>query len=161
MAYNISTGGQISSPTGAGPSSSTRFEHPPAARPPSGLIPCAMPSSRSSTTIGQVRPTTADYGNDDAPNMSGASRAPDSIERPRDRLYASPRRKRQRIDADRYVWPCRLLRCSDANPSHQIYPRPVWPRFAVGIPLDPAAPAPDSGEGQAEESAEGIPLTEE
>ncbi len=59
-----------------------------------------MPSSRAGTTLGQVRPTTADYGND---THAGSPGVPNSADRQGERLYGSPRRKRQRVNADRYA----------------------------------------------------------
>lgn len=102
MSFNIALEGEASKSAGASGSTGARFMHPPAARPSSGLLPHDMPSSRAGTTLGQVRPTTADYGNDT--HTSAASGVSNSSER----LYGSPRRKRQRINADRYV-KCYLL----------------------------------------------------
>ncbi|KAK4127892.1 hypothetical protein N657DRAFT_234493 [Parathielavia appendiculata] len=89
MAFNIATDGDPSKAMAAAGPSSTRFSHPSASRPPSGLLPYDAPSSRGCTTIGQLRPTAAEHAYDASTSAS------------RDSLQGTPRRKRQRIDADR------------------------------------------------------------
>ncbi|KAK4043491.1 WD40-repeat-containing domain protein [Parachaetomium inaequale] len=127
MSFNIAREGDPSTSATAAGSSSAKFTHPSAARPSSGLLPYGPPSSRSGTTIGQVRPTAADHSNSDPASMR-------SVDSQRERLYGSPRRKRQRIDADRFI-PARSGR--DLQSGFHLIPPPPRPNPERGRPRSP------------------------
>ncbi|KAL2148849.1 hypothetical protein VTH82DRAFT_1996 [Thermothelomyces myriococcoides] len=130
MSFNIARDGQTSRPaTGAG-SSGTKFDHPAGSRPPTGLLPGGPPSNRMGTTLGQHRPSAADYSITEPSNHSSVR----STDTQRDRVYGSPRRKRQRIDADRFI-PTRSGR--DLQSGFHLIPPPPRPLPEKGRPRSP------------------------
>ncbi|KAK4250195.1 quinon protein alcohol dehydrogenase-like superfamily [Corynascus novoguineensis] len=127
MSFNIARDGRTTnSATGAG-SSRTKFDHPPASRPSTGLLPYGSPSSRLGTTIGQLRPSPADHSNSEVPSVR-------STNSQSERVYGSPRRKRQRIDADRFI-PARSGR--DLQSGFHLIPPPPRPTPEKGRPRSP------------------------
>ncbi|SPQ21929.1 37c014de-be3e-4128-ade9-68464010f83c [Thermothielavioides terrestris] len=88
-------------------------------------------SSRASSASRQARSSAAHSGTE---GPGRASDGLDALDKQRERLYGSPRRKRQRIDADRFI-PARSGR--DLQSGYQLIPPPPRPAPERGRPRSP------------------------